>query len=74
MEKTKAVTIMIVASVLVATVAGIAFAQLAGAQSAKNSTSQIQQGASSSYYPYPQQGSYGQGQSGCPNGHVRSLK
>jgi|GEM_PF-3666576 flagellar basal body-associated protein FliL len=41
MEKTKAVIILVVASVLVAAVAGIAFAQFAGAQAANNSTNQI---------------------------------
>ena len=69
MEKTKAVILLIAASVLVAVVAGIAFAQFAGAQAANNSTNQIPQGASGSYYPYPQQGFYGSGQSGYPYGH-----
>jgi hypothetical protein len=69
MEKTKAVILLIVASVLVAAVAGIAFAQFAGAQAANNSTSRISQGASGSYYPYPQQGAYGSGQSVYPYGH-----
>ncbi len=69
MEKTKAIILLVVASVLVAVVAGIAFAQFAGAQTRNNSTNQILQGASGSYYPYPQQGSYGSGQSVYPYGH-----
>lgn len=79
MEKTKAVILLIVASVLVAAVAGVAFAQFAGAQTSGNSASQIPQGARNGYYPYPQQGCpYGSGQSDIPMGmewawYVRSL-
>ncbi len=71
MVNTKAVMLLIVASVLVAVVAGIAFAQFAGAQTANNYNSQIPQGASGSYYPYPQQGNYpsGSGRSGYPYGY-----
>ncbi len=69
MEKTKAVILMIVASVLVAVVAGIAFAQFAGAQAANNNARQISQGASGTYYQYPQQGSYDAGQTGYTYGH-----
>jgi uncharacterized membrane protein YraQ (UPF0718 family) len=71
MEKTKAALLLIVASLLVAVVAGIAFAQFAGAQTANNYNSQIPQSASGSYYPYPQQGNYpyGSGQSGYPYGY-----
>jgi hypothetical protein len=71
MEKTKAVMPLIVASVLVAAVAGIAFAQFAVAQTAGYPTNQIQQGASGAYYPSAQQGyyPYGSGQYGYPNGY-----
>jgi hypothetical protein len=75
MEKTKSVILLIVASVLVAVVTGIAFAQFADAQAANNSTSQFSQGASGSYYPHPQQGSYpyGSGQSGYSYGHGMAM-
>ena len=71
MEKTNAVFILIVASVLVAAVAGIAFAQFASAQTTGNSLSQIQQDASRTYYPYSQQGyyPYGSGQPAYPHGY-----
>jgi flagellar basal body-associated protein FliL len=69
MEKTKAVILLIVASILVAAVAGIAFAQFAGAQAANNSTNQIPQGAIGNYYQSPQQEFYGLGQSAYPYGY-----
>ena len=69
MEKTKAVILLVVASVLVAAVAGIAFAQFAGAQAANNSTNQITQGYVGNFNPSSQQGFYSSGQSGYSYGY-----
>ncbi len=73
MVNAKAAVVLIIASVLVAVVAGIAFAQYASAQADVNRgiVAQYPQGENSGYYQSPQQGHYpyGGAQSGGPNGH-----
>jgi hypothetical protein len=71
-EKTKAIGLMIAASVLLVAVAGIAYSQVVSAQNlgATNAPTQSQQGISTTSVPYPQQGYYPYGpQYGSPSGH-----
>ena len=73
MQKTKAIVLLIVASVLLVAIAGIAISQVVSAQNAGNTTNQTPQSASINGYG-PLQGTYPNGQQygsqyGAPNGH-----
>lgn len=70
MINTKVVVLLIALSVVVALIAGIAFSQFASAQANanRNVIGQTSQGAYGAY-PNPQQGTYGSGQYGSPNGY-----
>ena len=75
MVNTKAVVLLIAASVVVAVVVGIAFAQYANAQaSANGNVSQTPQGTIGGYYQYPQQGyPYGSAQYSGSYGYGRGM-
>ncbi len=73
MNKTKAIVLLIAASVLIAAMAGIAFAQYASARtSGNNSANQIPLGTANPNSSSPQQGYYSYGvptQNGYPYGY-----
>jgi hypothetical protein len=73
MNKTKAIVLLIAASVLIAAMAGIAFAQYANAQTnGNNSANQIPLGTTNINSPSPQQGYYSYSaptQNGYPYGY-----
>jgi hypothetical protein len=78
MINTKAIVLLIAASVLVAVVAGIAFTQYVGAQGSGTNTSQTQQpttGTTGTTYPYPQQSysPYVSSQNGYTFGNGRGM-